>query len=147
MTTKATDPKINTVKTSTNNTDILPNLDTMSLEQRAQLFAMLRRDSAVVTQAKSSDDAEIARLTAEKTSIEAEIAPLNVRLGNILTALHALSGKVYSPLGTRTRTVNTCVECGQGRHADNAKTASCGAYKAAQQAKATAPAAQSPAVQ
>lgn len=147
MTTKATDPKINTVKTSTNNTDILPNLDTMSLEQRAQLFAMLSRDATVVTQAKSSNDAEVARLNAEKTRIEGEIAPLNKQLGDINVAIRALTGKVASPLGTRTRTVNTCVECGQGRHADNAKTASCGAYKAGQQAKATAAAPQSPAVQ
>src|SRR5688572_10298420 len=125
MKTPAENSKIKTVKTSTNNTDILPNLETLSLEHRAQLFAMLRRDSAVVTQAKSSNDAELARLNAEKTRIESEIAPLNKALGEVLTAIRALSGKVASPLGTRTRTVNTCVECGQGRHADNDKTRSC----------------------
>jgi len=136
-TTHTKEVKVNTVNTSTNNTDILPSLDSMSLEQRAQLFAMLRRDSAVVTQAKSSDDAELTRLNAEKTRIEAEIKPLNDALGIVLTSIRAISGKVASPLG-RTRTVNVCSECGQGRHADNDKTHACKTYVAAQTAKAAA---------
>jgi len=146
--TPATNSKVNTVDTSTNNPTILPHLGNMTLEARAELFAMLQRDAAVVTQAKSANDAELNRLNAEKVRIENLISPLNEELGAVIVKIRALSGKVVSPLGTRTRTTKVCAECGQGRHADNDKTRACKAYAALQAGKVTTTrAANSPAVQ
>jgi hypothetical protein len=145
--TPATNAKVNTVNTSTNNNTILPDLGNLSLEARAELFAMLQRDTAVVTQAKSANEAELNRLNAEKARIEAAISPLNKELGEILTQIRALSGRVASPLGQRTRTTNVCVECGQGRHADNDKTRGCVTYKTAIAAKAAEKTNHSPAIQ
>jgi hypothetical protein len=102
-------------------------LDNMSLEQRAEIFAMLKKDNNVVTQAASIDAARLNVLNGQKEEIEGQIAELNFQLGPILQEIRTLSGK-SAVAHDRTRVVTNCPECGQGRHADNDKTKACSIY-------------------
>lgn len=105
-------------------------LESLPLETRAELFAMLKRDNSVISQAVALNEARVNVLQLQKKEIENQISALNSQLAPILSEIRELTGKNVKAEGTeaRTRIVVACPKCHQKRHADNDKTRACSIY-------------------
>lgn len=119
----------------TTNSDI----DNMSAEDQARLFQALTArlagtplaleaektlhttNTVVVEQRSKEIDAEI-------STLREEIGTRNERIKLLMAEKSSLGLKTSGSTDSRTRNVTACPSCGQGRHAENDKTAACTIY-------------------
>lgn len=125
-----------TKEKTTESNDVLNSISNLSLAEKAKLLAMLRIDREVATQADATIEAEVNQLKAKNEELRAQIKPLNDEIHSNVLRINQLTGRNTASNGERkTRENRTCQECGQGRHADNAKTRSCNTYRLQQAGK------------
>jgi len=118
--------------------------ENMSAEEQAKLFEALAARFAGTPLAlsieKTMHESNVTVVSQRVKKIDSLItelrAEINTRNEKIKTLLSEKSSLGIKGAEKGTRTVNTCTECGQGRHADNDKTRACQTYATAQAAKA-----------